>query len=1055
MASAYTPDSLRNLFQSSFNFAQWYGFLQHFFNATELKSTPERIIENTSDEGYYLGNIDTTDSYRIGLFQYNITKGSVANKRVGLRNLVKSFINPTWGEFDAALVVFDSGDYWRLSFICDIKGEATSPKRYTYVFGSDDLLYRTPIERFNFLKKKGISFENLKTAFSVEALSDEFFDKYREQYADFIQYITGKRFVKVGSKWEEKILGEPNAELMQAFDHNEKKIRDYVKKMMGRITFLYFLQRKGWMCGDLNYMQNMFENSAYKNDYLDSVLEPLFFGILNTKPAEREALFTDYGWDKSLLNEWKDIPYLNGGLFERDEEDVPESRFPADYFKRLFQFFSEYNFTIDENDPNDAEVGVDPEMLGKIFENLLEDNKDKGAFYTPKEIVRYMCQESLIAYLETNTSVAKDKIRQFVLSPEEGVADIPENKKSKLLAALEEVKICDPAIGSGAFPMGLLNELLHCREVLSGEHYDRAEIKKSIIQNNIYGVDIEKGAVDIARLRFWLSIVVDEETPSPLPNLDYKIMQGNSLIESFMGVDLSKLTYEKEYAKDKGEFSLFDDEKNRLQKTVSHLLSSYYSCNDHDRKVKLQQEISDTINKQLEAQAYNPEILRELGAINLAENNKFFLWHTWFSDVFNRDDKEGFDIVIGNPPYIRQEKLGKEYKDLLCTLFPNVGNGIADIYVYFFGLGLKLLSPNGTLIFITLNKYLKTKYGRELRNTLAHSACVDLIIDFFELPVFNASTDAAITKVFRNNRNIDTRYFPMKTLENLDLFKTTSGDFLATIKDADEWKFVSGRDEQIIDKLYKGSISLKEFSSNRIYRGITTGLNKAFVIKDRIVAEKLISSESYPIVKKYAQSTDIGRWQIKDDDKYFIATGYDIDVKSLYPTIYNYLCQFKSELEVRCDKGVNFYNLRACAYYDEFEKNKIIYIHTAKNHKFYLDTDGHYINNSCYMIVSDSSFLFCFLNSKLFQYFKRLKFVAYGDGQEAGRCKLDYNKMVTVPIKANVDERPFKVVVEEAKTKLDISSSLNMAEYEKKIDLMIYEAYGLTDAEIKIIEQSI
>lgn len=566
MAIIYTSDSLRNLFQSSFNLAQWYSFLQYFFNASELKEKPEKIIESTSDEGYYLGNINTSDSYRIGLFHYNIRQGSVANKRIGLRNLVKSFINPTWGEFDAALVVFDSGDHWRLSFICDIKGEATSPKRYTYVFGSDDLLYRTPIERFNFLKKKGISFENLKTAFSVEALSDEFFDKYREQYADFIQYITGKRFVKVGSKWEEKILGEPDTALMQAFNHNEKKIRDYVKKMMGRITFLHFLQRKGWMCGDLNYMQNMFKNSPYKDDYLDSVLEPLFFGILNTKPAEREALFADYGWDKSLLDEWKDIPYLNGGLFERDEEDEPESRFPADYFKRLFQFFSEYNFTIDENDPNDAEVGVDPEMLGKIFENLLEDNKDKGAFYTPKEIVRYMCQESLIAYLETNTSIAKEKIRQFVLSPEEGVVDIPDNKKPKLLTALEEVKICDPAIGSGAFPMGLLNELLHCREALSGERYDRAEIKKSIIQNNIYGVDIEKGAVDIARLRFWLSIVVDEETPSPLPNLDYKIMQGNSLIESFMGVDLSKLTYEKGHKKDKGEITLFDDEKNRLQK---------------------------------------------------------------------------------------------------------------------------------------------------------------------------------------------------------------------------------------------------------------------------------------------------------------------------------------------------------------------------------------------------------------------------------------------------------------------------------------------------------
>ncbi len=738
--ATYTPDSLRNLFQSSFNLAQWYGFLQHFFNATELKSTPERIIENTSDEGYYLGNIDTTDSYRIGLFQYNITKGSVTNKRVGLRNLVKSFINPTWGEFDAALVVFDSGDHWRLSFICDIKGESTSPKRYTYVFGSDDLLYRTPIERFKFLQKKGVSFENLKTAFSVEALSDEFFDKYREQYADFIQYVTGKRFVKSGSKWEEKVLGEPNAALMQAFGHNEKKIRDYVKKMMGRITFLHFLQRKGWMCGDLNYMQNMFENSSYKNDYLDSVLEPLFFGILNTKPAEREALFADYGWDKSLLNEWKDIPYLNGGLFERDEEDEPESRFPAEYFKRLFQFFSEYNFTIDENDPNDAEVGVDPEMLGKIFENLLEDNKDKGAFYTPKEIVRYMCQESLIAYLETNTSIAKEKVRQFVLSPEEGISGISEKWKGTLMKALEEVKICDPAIGSGAFPMGLLNELLHCREVLSGEHYNRAEIKKSIIQNNIYGVDIEKGAVDIARLRFWLSIVVDEETPSPLPNLDYKIMQGNSLIESFEGVDLSKLTYEKEYKKDKGEITLFDDEKNRLQKTVSLLLASYYSCSDHDKKVRLRQEISTTINKQLEAQAYNPAILKKLKAINLAENNQFFLWHTWFSDVFNRnDDKNGFDIVIGNPPYVSAVNMARsnEQKQLYKQSYLEA-TGAYDMYILFLLLGAKLSS--NIYCWIIPNKLLVADYAKRTLEKLRSECGLEKSIDVSIYDVFkNAS----------------------------------------------------------------------------------------------------------------------------------------------------------------------------------------------------------------------------------------------------------------------------------------------------------------------------
>lgn len=733
MATVYTPDSLRNLFQTPFNQTEWYLFLENFFHASELKSRPERII-GSANEGYYLGNIDTTDSYRIGLFHYKITKGSVANKRVGLRNLVKSFINPKWGEFDAALVVFDSGDHWRLSFICDIKGEATSPKRYTYVLGSKELLYKTPIERFRFLQDKGISFENLKIAFSVEALSDEFFDKYREQYADFIQYATGKRT------------------LLHAFGHNEKKIRDYVKKMMGRITFLHFLQRKRWMCGDLNYMLHMFEKSPYKNDYLDSVLEPLFFGILNTEPAKRKALFAKYEWDKSLLEEWKGIPYLNGGLFERDEDDETECKFPADYFKRLFQFFSEYNFTIDENDPNDAEVGVDPEMLGKIFENLLEDNKDKGAFYTPKEIVRYMCKESLITYLETNTSIAKEKIRQFVLSPEEGVVDIPDNKKAKLLTAIEEVKICDPAIGSGAFPMGLLNALLHCREALSGEHCNRAEIKKSIIQNNIYGVDIEKGAVDIARLRFWLSIVVDEEMPSPLPNLDYKIMQGNSLIESFMGVDLSKLTYEKENKNDKGEWSLFDDEKGQLQKKVFDLLSKYYSCSDHDEKVKQQQKISDTITKQLEAQAYDRAILAKLKGINLAENNQFFLWHTWFSDVFNREDKNGFDIVIGNPPYGANID---ELVPLYERLYPKTSHGYKDIYKYFYDFGLSICKKDGVLCYITPNTFLRQPRYGDLRRVLLEYTIMQ-ILDLGENIFIDAVVPVAISlsKQAKSKNNI-------------------------------------------------------------------------------------------------------------------------------------------------------------------------------------------------------------------------------------------------------------------------------------------------------------
>ena len=745
--TTYTDTQLRNIFQSPFNPDEWQNLLQDFFGATELRRIPEELDAVDIGKGYYLGCIDTSDSYRIGLFYYEIGKGSVANKRVGLRNLVRSYINQRYGSFDAALAVFDSRDHWRLSFICDIKDEATAPKRFTYVFGNSELLYKTAIERFRYLQKKGVSFSGLKMAFSVEALSDEFFDRYREQYADFIQFITGKRFEKSGNKWIEKVKGNPDKAMLDAFGGDEKKIRDYVKKMMGRITFLHFLQRKGWMNGDLNYMQHLFERSPYQDDYLDSVLEPLFFGILNTKPDERESVFDKFNWDKALLAEWKNIPYLNGGLFERDADDEPKSVFPAEYFKRLFQFFSEYNFTIDENDPNDAVIGVDPEMLGKIFENLLEDNKDKGAFYTPKEIVRYMCQESLIAYLDNETSIPEEKIRRFVLSPEDSVSVIPDNKRAKLLAALENVKICDPAIGSGAFPMGLLNELLRCREALAGEHYDRVVIKKSIIYNNIYGVDIEKGAVDIARLRFWLSIVVDEETPSPLPNLDYKIMQGNSLLESFQGVDLSKLAYERNGKKDKGEISLFDSETNKLQKTVSHLLATYYSCSDHDRKATLQQQISDTINKQLEVQAIDDNILARLRQINLAGNEQFFLWHTWFSDVFNRENgKSGFDIVIGNPPYgANIDNLISIYK----KLYPNTSHGYKDIYKYFFDFSFLICQRQGVICFITPNTFLRQPRYGDLRKVLLHLTILK-ILDLGENIFEDAVVPVAITLLLKN-----------------------------------------------------------------------------------------------------------------------------------------------------------------------------------------------------------------------------------------------------------------------------------------------------------------
>lgn len=1025
--SIYTKESLRTFFQSTFNLEEWYSFLQNFFIASELKSTPEEINTNNNDKGFYLGNIQTEDSYRIGLFHYKINNGSVANKRVGLRNLVKTFINPNWGEFDAALVIFNSDDNWRFSFICDIKEENTAAKRYTYVFGNKDLLYRTPIERFIQLQKKGISFENIKTAFSVEALSNEFFDKYREQYADFIQYITGKRFVKVSGKWVEKVLSKPNDDLMKVFDNDEKTIRDYVKKMMGRITFLHFLQRKGWMNGDLNYLQNMFNKSSHKDNYLDTVLEPLFFGILNTIPKEREKVFNIFSWDKSLLAEWKNIPYLNGGLFELTEDDKPKTIFPAEYFQRLFDFFSEYNFTIDENDPNDAEVGVDPEMLGKIFENLLEDNKDKGAFYTPKEIVQYMCQESLIAYLETNTSLAKDKIRNFVLMPEEGVLDIPENKKEKLQKALEEVKICDPAIGSGAFPMGLLNELLHCREVLSGEYYDRAEIKKSIIKNNIYGVDIEKGAVDIARLRFWLSIVVDENTPTPLPNLDYKIMQGNSLIESYQGVDLSNLTYEKKTKMDGYVYSMFDDEKDIYQKEVSNLLSKYYSCSDHKEKYTLQRRISNVIHKLIKSQGYE-SILSELQEMNLAENNKFFLWHTWFSDVFNREEgKNGFDIVIGNPPYFLYQELHVgEIRDLRTDNDYTIAyGGKLNAYKLFIANALKkLLATNGINCFIFQNSFLGDRQATNLRKYILKNSKFLKIDSFPERDskkkrVFESVKMSVCISLVQNTKVESNYVFPVFVWD--DKYKTSgfSTNFsLDDIMEIDNVDYTIPRLRPEYKTIVIKLLKKKNVDIKCIEGELNVTFHKKYFGSD--TANPIILKGAS--IQKYYHTHQMSQGQIDylDEDKYLLECG--TTEKSSHHKF--------ERIAMQGMTGAN-------------DKIRLV---------MSIVPQGYYLANSCnYILPLQAIDLYCllgFLNSKVINWFFR----CFSTNSNVNGYEVD--NFPIPQLTEDFQSEISKLVKDIINTKHS-NHSTDTSYIEKQIDKLVYQAYKLSNNEIKIIEQSI
>ena len=750
---AYTKDSLLRLFQSKFNLSKWQMMMKDYFRADKVRIQPEALDEDAEErKGYYLGSTMTKDGYKMGFFYYDMEDGSVLRRKVGLRNLVRPYLG--WN-LDAALAVFNDGTNWRLSLICDLKGdtEATNAKRFTYVFGDAKAFYKTPVARFMDLQKKADEYLEIKNAFSVEALSDDFFDEYRKQYAEFVKFLTGKEFVKKGNKWVEQEVGKPDGQFFTSFGEDEKLVRDYIKKMMGRIVFLYFLQSKGWLANNLHYMHDLFYGAedAVKDDFLDKVLEPMFFGLLNTKPEDRATAPLVNGVGVKFIPHAEEIPYLNGGLFQQEQIDEVDSRFPAGMFQSLFDFFDSYNFTIDENDPNDAEVGVDPEMLGKIFENLLEDNKDKGAFYTPKEIVRYMCQESLIAYLQTGIEddSQKDHIANFVKT-----YDVEElgGASSELAVAIDQklidVKICDPAIGSGAFPMGLLRELYSCRKAIEIFEADNAaDIKRHIIQNNIYGVDIEKGAVDIARLRFWLALIIDEKEPMPLPNLDFKIMQGNSLLESFMGVDLNmtskKVKTGKDTKKTRGVLSLGFEETD-VQKTIQDLVKSYFSITDHTLRAQRRKEIDKYVKDYIKICAEgNKEVQDAVDKLEIP-NSQFFLWHTYFNDVF---EKGGFDIVIGNPPY--GVSIKDDYRKSVVSSWGNVPD--YEIYYYFMVLAEPLLKEYGIMSYIVPNTFLFNTFAKKFRELILRKWNVLEILDCTKFPIFESAVVRNAINLFQKD----------------------------------------------------------------------------------------------------------------------------------------------------------------------------------------------------------------------------------------------------------------------------------------------------------------
>ena len=1006
----------KDIIESRYNRQNWQALLHDIFGSKiKFWNTPSVVLTNSqfAKQALWLGTITLSDEQTISVYEVELSDSvDIERNRRGIRDMLLS----AWrGNGNAGAFMFcyrKNESVLRFSYVSEAwtfaedgsyQKESTDTKRFTYLLGEGHRS-RTAIQQFEKLKTSGLGLKDLTKAFSVDAVSDMFFDEYKKNYEEIIFYVTGKRMVKVANKWEERQEGKPCEEIMQEFAHfqnPEKAVRDYVKKLMGRLVFLQFLQKKGWLgvranaewgTGDTEFIQNLFAQTKNKDHFIDDVLEALF-NDLNSE-------------DEKKLPQYR-TPYLNGGLFEREAADETNFPLPADKMKKMLDFFASYNFTIDENDPDDAEVGVDPEMLGRIFENLLEDNKDKGAFYTPKEIVTYMCRESLIAYLQTDVEdePTKEAIRQFVTTHDAATLG---NIADDIDQRLKDVKICDPAIGSGAFPMGLLKELFLCRTALEGiSQHQAAEIKKHIIQQNIYGVDIERGAVDIARLRFWLSLIVDEETPQALPNLDFKIMQGNSLLEQYKGVDLSTMTEKK--ADESGMLSIFDSMLDVYRLDLRKMLAKYYDCTDHHEKQSLRAKIIDNVKQQLREQSINVDF----GDIDLSGNNQFMLWHTWFYDVFSQG---GFDIVIGNPPYVLIQTLNDDGLERIYKKFYTVASYKIDLYHLFIEKGYNVLKESGILSFINPTTFLTNNYTQPLRDLLLNKSCVLGLINISD-NVFEASVNTGIEILQKKDpKDFVLQYFNAEFVDYRFVVKLISS-------------------VRQLDYLNSEKHIIQPISSNEAYQ----------------VVQKIERHSN--VLKKHA-TVNFGM-QLRNRKLYTNDVVVTNDPNSL--TIYHRKCLTGKDIF----DYITQWNNRYCYFNEEARcggcwtervhnaKNKLLVRQVGSTPVCGMDTEGLAVLNSAFMIVCDDINPFGLLgliNSKLIRFYWKQRF----EDKRKTFPKIKGTYLELLPIIPPTDQisKLTESVIHAKKNGI----SANTSALESEIDRLVYQLYGLTEEEIKIVE---
>ena len=912
------------------------------------------------------------------------------------------------------------------------------------------------------------------------------------------------------------------------------------------------------------------------SDYYKAILQNLFFATLNTPINQRcfssrrnhthrdasKYRYADLLRDpEAFLEHLKQVPFVNGGLFDcldtfaatraggarvdcftdnandRRKLHVPTKLFfdPED---GIFTLFNRYKFTVEENTPIEQEVALDPELLGQVFENMLgaynpetqsTARRATGSYYTPRQIVDYMVDESLIAYFgqkvipyDGDREWFETRLREDLLAYE-GQGDIgkpndhliDEFEIDAFISAIDDLKIIDPAVGSGAFPMGILNKLVLVLRKLDpqNERWKQRQLSQTekikdpdsresaqnaieqvfseancyndygrklyLIQNCIYGVDIQPIAITIAKLRFFISLIIEQvpnDTPNnnygirPLPNLEVKFVAANTLI----GLNRSQT-----------QLLLETEAIESIRDAIARIRQRYFRVNTRQQKRKLIDE--EKVRREELATALttiaNQWQLPRADSV-LEEARKIAEWDPYnqnaVADFFDAEwmfgVRDGFDIAIGNPPYIRHERI-RPLKPALRAYFGDFFTSTADISIYFYKRAAELLRDRGLLTYICTNKFMRSGYGKNLRQFLTTDMSLQILLDFGSVSVFDAAVDTCIVLIERCLSIPDktVRAVTLRGVSNNFNVSETFQDQAFPIQTAqlssDEWTIARPETLALLEKLQNTGRSFNEAIQGKFYFGIKTGCNDAFIIdadtRDWLIDEDVGSDE---LIKPLFRGRDISKWKTDSTDIYIIAIAssanrewlwsYTRDEREAeqifaerYPAIFDHLSAYRDRLIRRDDQGKFYWELRSCAYYAEFDKPKIVYRRIASSIDATYDVKKTYSDATTFFIPMNDFTLLAILNSRLFDWFARHKFCTHNDPWAGGGLEYLTQYMQRVPIADRTPEQKAELsqLVERI---LEDPESENVPALEKEIDTLVYWLYGLTRDEIALIEQT-